>query len=111
MWAWDTIFEGSGASGAATNRSDMDGVTMVIGSVVNVDSGTDCGSFVGEWSRDEDGVVSFAFPEIGISCENAEAISILLTGLTDVASSTVDENRLTLLDAAGDPRLGFVAGT
>ena len=43
VWHFDTIYEGSGPDGSASNRADMDGVTLVIGAGVATVFAPDCG--------------------------------------------------------------------
>jgi len=110
VWHFDTIYEGSGPEGSATNRADMDGVTLVIADGEAVLVGPDCGGSISviEYSDGREGgfeVMSLGPIDSSPACE---VVGLARAGLSDSSGFMIDENRLTFVGDDGQT-IGFTA--
>lgn len=109
VWHFDTIYSGEGPDRAATNRADMEGVTLVIENGEAVMAGPGCVDWRGDVTFDgaRDGsftLGSFGGIEPAACVVVAEAMGLL----ADSSGFMIDENRLTFIGEAGET-VGFSA--
>lgn len=109
VWHFDTIYSGDGADRAATNRADMEGVTLVIENgeaeilapgcavVAAVEHGE---GFEGPFETGGDIAM-----DTGPACE---IVGEAVEGLVASTGFMIDENRLTFIGEAGET-VGFSA--
>lgn len=109
VWHFDTIYSGEGADRAATNRADMEGVTLVIegGEAEILAPGCTVVAAV------EHGEGSEGPFEAGgdIAMDTSPACEIVAEAVEALAASSgfmIDENRLTFIGEAGET-VGFSA--
>ena len=110
VWNFDTIYEGVGVDRAATNRADMDGVTLVIENSEATLAGPGCAGTVISVEFDAGSEGEFRTGSGGDLTTNAECgvVGEALAGLTDASGFMINENRLTFIGEAGET-VGFFA--
>jgi len=110
-WHFDTIYSGEGPDGAATNRGDMSGVTLVIedglASISNSAHSDNCtGTVDATYTGDREGSFSAANPSDLDDPPGCDIVEIARGGLLESTAFMIDENRLTFIGDAGET-VGF----
>lgn len=110
VWYFDTIYSGEGVNRAATNRADMEGVTLVIEGGEATLTGPDCGGVIAtvEFDGDRDGTFSVTAAGPIDTQPACEVVGLAQTGLVDASGFMIDENRLTFVGEPGET-VGFSA--
>jgi META domain len=110
VWNFDTIYEGAGVDRAATSRSDMVGVTLVIEGSEATLAGPACTGTVISVEYDGGSEGEFRTGAGGDLTTNAECaiVGAALGGLVDATGFMIDENRLTFIGGPGET-VGFLA--
>lgn len=110
VWHFDTIYEGEGVDRAATNRADMEGVTLVVADGEATLTGPDCAGSVSSVEFDDGRDGAFDVTSAGaLDTEPAcEVVGLAQSGIIDATGFMIDENRLTFIGEAGET-VGFTA--
>ncbi|MEZ5245394.1 MAG: META domain-containing protein [Acidimicrobiales bacterium] len=109
VWHFDTVYSGEGVERAATNRADMEGVTLVIERGEAVLAGPDCAAVsTVEYADGRDGAFEVTSAVAIDTSPACEIVAIASAGITESTGFMIDENRLTFIGAVGET-VGFSA--
>jgi heat shock protein HslJ len=109
VWLFDTIYSGEGVNRAASNRADMEGVTLVVDAGEAVMAGPGCVDWRGDVEFDGTTEGSFALGDYGgIEPAACAVVAEAMGLLADSSGFMINENRLTFIGEAGETA-GFSA--
>jgi heat shock protein HslJ len=112
VWQFDTLYSGEGPDRAATNRADMDGVTLVIADGEATLAGPGCPGGVSAVTVEHDDGFEGAFtvtrPGGSNDAPECEIVAMASNGLAGSTGFMIQENRLTFVGEAGET-VGFTA--
>lgn len=104
-WTLDSVYQGDAVSSTVAGTA----VTMALGEDGSVSGSGGCNTYRGDYTADGDALSFGALASTKMAC--AEDVmgqeAAFLDAMSRVASSEIEGAGLTLLDASGEPLLGF----
>lgn len=106
VWTLDSVYQGDAVSSLVVGTD----VTMTLGQDGVASGSGGCNAYHGDYTRDDDALAFGPIASTKMACADdvMGQEAVFFAALEDVASSSIEGSRLTLLDVSGAPLLGFV---